>query len=177
MTRKVQARRDRLLDAIRAIGDHWSVAKVNEKAVVPKVDAAARERLARALDREGVVAAMLIGSQARGNPGPLSDVDIAYWHDPGLSSDESWDLRLALIGGAEEALKTSEVDMVPLNDAPPLMQQRAISGAIRLVERDRDERVRLETRAIIDYLDTQPLRDTLQEGMRRRIEEGRFGRR
>src|SRR5882757_2789629 len=114
--------------------------KIDEQARVPEVDAAARERLARALDRDGVVAAMLIGSQARGNPGPLSDVDIAYWHDPNLSSDERWDLRLALIGAAEDALRTNEIDMVPLNDAPPLMQQRAIDGAVRLVERDRDER-------------------------------------
>jgi predicted nucleotidyltransferase len=46
------------------------VVKLNEKARVP-VDDSARERLARAFDREGVIAAMLIGSQARGTPGPL----------------------------------------------------------------------------------------------------------
>jgi predicted nucleotidyltransferase len=52
--------------------------KIDERAHVPEVDAAARRRLARAMDRDGVVAAMLIGSQARGNPGPLSDIDVAY---------------------------------------------------------------------------------------------------
>lgn len=151
--------------------------KIDEKAVVPVVDAAARERLSDALHRDGVVAAMLIGSQARGNPGPLSDIDIAYWHAPELDRDERWNLRLELIGAAEEALGTSEIDMVPLNEAPPLMQQRAIRDGVRLVERDRDERVRLETRAIIEYLDTQPLRDALWEGLKRRIKDGRFGRR
>jgi hypothetical protein len=150
---------------------------MDEKASVPMVDPAARERLSDALSRDGVVAAMLIGSQARGNPGPLSDVDIAYWHAPGLNRDERWNLRLELIGGAEAALGTSEIDMVPLNEAPPLMQQRAIRDAVRLVERDRDERVRLETRAILDYLDTEPLRVALRKGLKRRIEEGRFGRR
>lgn len=150
--------------------------KVNERAIVPAVDGTARKRLGKALDQEGVVAAMLIGSQARGNPGPLSDVDIAYWHDPGLDRKQRWDLRLALIGAAESALSTSEIDMVPLNEAPPLMQQRSIRDAVRLVDRDRDERVRLETRAILDYLDTQPLRDEMARGLRHRIEEGRFGR-
>ncbi len=168
--------RGRLLDGTRAIGDHGDVVKVNEKAVVPEVDEAARGRLAKALDREGVVAAMLIGSQARGNPGPLSDVDIAYWHEPSLNRDESWNLRLALIGAAEEALRTSEIDMVPLNEAPPLMQQRAIDGAVRLVERDRDERVRLETHAVLDYLDTQPLRVAVRRRLKRLFEEDRFGR-
>lgn len=150
--------------------------KLNEKAEVPVVDDAARERLARAFDREGVVAAMLIGSQARGNPGPLSDVDIAYWYEPGLDRDARWQLRLDLIGAAEETLRTPEVDLVPLNEAPPLMQQRSIRDAVRLVERDRDERVRLETRAIIDYLDTQPLRDALRHRLKRLFEEDRFGR-
>lgn len=150
--------------------------KVDERAVVPPVDAAARERLSEVLDREGVVAAMLIGSQARGNSGPLSDIDIAYWHEPGLDRDERWDLRLTLVGAAEEVLRTSEVDLVPLNEAPPLMQQRAIRDAVSLVERDRDERVRLETRAILDYLDTQPLRDALRERLKRLFKEDRFGR-
>jgi predicted nucleotidyltransferase len=68
------------LDEIEVIRDDEAMAKVDEKAHVLRVDAAARERLAEALDREGVVAAMLIGSHSRGDPGPLSDVDIAYWH-------------------------------------------------------------------------------------------------
>jgi hypothetical protein len=152
------------------------VTKVNEKAVVPEVDAAARERLAIALDREGVVAAMLIGSQARGTAGPLSDVDVAYWHVAGLDRDERWSLRLALLGAAEDALGTGEIDMVPLNEAPPLLQQRAINGAVRLVERDQDERVRLETRAVLDYLDTEPLRLALRQRLKQQFEEDRFGR-
>jgi uncharacterized protein len=150
---------------------------MDEKATVPVVDADARERLGAALDLDGVVAAMLIGSQARGNPGPLSDIDIAYWHEPDLPREERRKLRLALLGAAEDALKTDQIDMVPLNEAPPLMQQRSIRDAVSLVERDRDERVRLETRAMLDYFDTQPLRDALRERLKSRIEEGRFGRR
>jgi hypothetical protein len=64
-----------------------------------------------------------------------------------------------------------------LNHAPPLMRHRAIGEGKRLVERDRDERVRLETRAILDYLDTAPLRAELGRGVRQRMKEGRFGRR
>jgi predicted nucleotidyltransferase len=170
-------RRGHSLDAMRPIGDDAGMVKLDERASVPEIDAAARERLAKALDREGVVAAMLIGSQARGNPGPLSDVDIAYWHDPGLDREARWKLRLALLGAAEEAARTSQIDMVPLNEVPPLMQQRSIRDPILLVERDHDERIRLETRAILNYLDTQPLRDAVREGIQRRVKEGRFGRR
>lgn len=149
----------------------------NERARVRPVDEAASERLAVALDREGVVAAMLIGSQARGEAGPLSDVDIAVWHGPGLDAAQRSRLRLDLIAAAEAALGTDEVDLVMLNGAPPLVRQRAMRDAIRLVERDPDERVRLETRAIIDYCDTVPLRAQLGSALRRRIEEGSYGRR
>lgn len=150
---------------------------IDEKSRVPSIDEAALERLSDALDRDGVVAAMLIGSQAQGTAGPLSDVDIAVWHDPDLDPRGRFDLQLALAGDAGRALGTDEVDVVMLNHAPPLMRHRAMRDGKRLVERDHDERVRLETRAILDYLDTAPLRAELGRGVRRRMEEGRFGRR
>jgi predicted nucleotidyltransferase len=153
------------------------MAVVDEKSRVPLLDAAALERLSRALDREGVVAAMLIGSQARGTVGPLSDVDIAVWHDPGLDPSARLQLQLDLSADACSALDTDEVDIVMLNRATPLMRHRAIRDGKRLIERDRDQRVRLETRAILDYLDTAPLRAALGHGLRRRMGEGRFGRR
>jgi predicted nucleotidyltransferase len=99
------------------------------------------------------------------------------WHDPGLDSRGRFELRLSLASDAGRALATDEIDVVLLNDAPPLMHHRAIREGKRLAERDRDERVRLETRAILDYLDTAPLRAELGRGVRRRMEEGRFGRR
>lgn len=150
---------------------------IDEKSRVPPIDEAALERLSRALDRSGVVAAMLIGSQASGNPGPLSDVDIAVWHDPDLDPRGRFDLQLSIAGDAGRALGTDEIDVVMLNHAPPLLRHRAIRDGKRLVERNHDERVRLETRAILDYLDTAPLRAELGRSVRRRMEEGRFGRR
>jgi uncharacterized protein len=150
---------------------------VDERSRVGQLDDAALRRLGEALDRDGVVAGLLIGSQARGNPGPLSDVDVAIWHDPGLDPRGRSDLRLEIAAGAARAVGTEEIDVVMLNDAPPLMRHRAIRDGRRLIERDHDERVRLETRAILDYLDTAPLRAELARGMRRRMREGRFGRR
>ena len=150
---------------------------INEKSRVPAIDEAALEKLVDVLNREGVVAGMLIGSQASGTAGPLSDVDIAVWHDPQLDARGRFDLQLALASDAGRALGTDEIDVVMLNHAPPLLQHRAIRDGKRLVERDRDVRVRLETWAILDYLDTAPLRAELGRGVRRRMEEGRFGRR
>lgn len=164
------------LDSIRPIRDDWDVTVVNEKSRVPELDDAALERLAAAFDRSGVVAAMLIGSQARGTAGPLSDVDVGVWHDPGMPAGPRFSLQLKLTKEARRALQTEEVDVVMLNQASPLLRQRAVRDAVRLVERDRGERVRMKTQAILDYLDTKPLRAELARGQRHRIEEGRFGR-
>jgi uncharacterized protein len=149
---------------------------IDEKSRVPPIDEAAVERLSRALDQEGVIAAMLIGSQARGTPGPLSDVDIAVWHDEGLDSASRIDLQLELAGAVSEALGTDEIDIVMLNRAPPLLRHRAVRDARLLVERDPVARVRLDARALLDYLDTKPLRVEMSWGLRKRLREGRFGR-
>lgn len=151
--------------------------KIDERAIVPPVTGERRARLRAALDVPGVVAASLIGSQATGRAGPLSDVDVGVWLDPELSRKERWELESALHLAAMKALDTPEVDLVVLNGASPLMRHRAMREGVRLVERDRAERVRLEARGLLDYLDTAPLRAMLNAGVIRRIDEGRFGRR
>lgn len=150
--------------------------KVDERATVPAVDGAARARLAAALHRPPVVSALLFGSHATGKAGPLSDVDVAVWLDPALQSAERHNVALELIGAAASALGTDEVQIVVLNDATPLLRHRAMRDGIRLVDRDRATRVTLEARALLEYLDTAPLRATLADGLRHRIAEGRFGR-
>lgn len=48
------------------------MAIVDERANVPPLDAGALRRFAAASDRDGVVAAMLIGSRARASAGPCT---------------------------------------------------------------------------------------------------------
>lgn len=131
-------------------------------------------RLAAALDRDGIVAGLLFGSQASGRGSDLSDVDVAVWLEP--SREPSLDLRLELTRAAARALGTDEIDLVILNDAPPLLRERAVAGQRLIVDRDPKARVRFEARALLDYLDTKPLRAELDRGLRHRVEEDRFGR-
>ena len=106
-----------------------AVTVVDQKARVPRLDRAALDRLAEALDREGVVATMLIGSQARGAVGTLFDVDIGVWHQRGIDAEARLRLRLDLTSAAARALGTDEVDVVLLNGATPLMRHRAVRDA------------------------------------------------
>src|SRR5947209_522733 len=92
--------------------DDSRMTKVDERAVVPEVDEAARGRLAAALDEPPVVSALLFGSHAAGTAGQLSDVDVAVWLDPGLSAAERDRRQLALTNTAARALRTSEVQLL-----------------------------------------------------------------
>jgi len=150
--------------------------KIDERSPTVTVDAEARRRLAAALDRPGVAAAYLFGSQARGAAGPLSDVDLAVVSDRSLPRSRRFDLQLELIGAATAVLATNEVDLVMLDDAPPLLRHRVIRDGLVLVDRDPSRRLTFQTRSVLEYLDTKPLRGELSRGLRHRLREDRFGR-
>ncbi|MBA3421620.1 MAG: nucleotidyltransferase domain-containing protein [Thermoleophilaceae bacterium] len=125
---------------------------------------------------DDVVAAYLFGSQARGEAGPLSDVDLAVWLDPSLERERRWRRQLELIGLGTSTLRTNEVQVIVLNDAPPLLAHRVLRDGIVLADSDPFQRVRFETGAIIRYLDTIPLREEMGRGLRQRMAEGTYGR-
>jgi uncharacterized protein len=141
------------------------------------LDRSSRDRLAAALDRDGVAAAYLFGSQARRRTGPLSDVDVAVWTQASLDARQRFDLRLELSAAATRALGGRVVDLVILDDASPLLRHRAWRDGELLIDRDPRTRVRDEARALVEYLDTKPLREQMATGVRHRLEEERFGRR
>jgi uncharacterized protein len=150
---------------------------IDERSRIPDLDAAAIERLATVLARPGVLAGFLIGSHARGAAGPLSDVDVAVIHADGLDPDERLRLRLGLLAGAADALKSEEVDVVLLNEASPLMRHDALREGVVLFDRDPEARLRFQLEAFHDYVDTEPLRELSSRRLRDRIREGCFGRR
>ncbi len=153
------------------------MAKIDQREAPVRLDRGARARLAAELDRHEVAAAYLFGSQAQGKAGGLSDVDVAVLLDASVDAKQRFSLQLELIAGATRALRSSRLDLVILDDAPVLLRHRALRDGEALLERDRARRVRFETRTILEYLDTKPLRADLARGVRRRLAEGTYGRR
>jgi predicted nucleotidyltransferase len=103
-----------------------------------------------------VIVAYLFGSQASGATTPLSDIDIAVLLEPDTPSPGR--LQAELISDLMLVLRRSDIDVVVLNTAPPLLKARAISGRL-LYCRDELARVRFEVAARREYFDTKPLRD------------------
>jgi len=150
---------------------------VDQRSRVPVLDDAAMTRLKACLDRDEILAAYLIGSQARGSAGPLSDVDLAILHDPELDPAQRLELRLAIAAAAGAALATTEVDVVLLNAAPPLLRHRALRDGVCLLDRDPRARIRFQIQTLNDYVDTRPLRELASHRLRRSLQEGTYGRR
>jgi predicted nucleotidyltransferase len=128
---------------------------------VETVDALRRILEARA----DVRVVYLFGSFARGDARARSDLDVGVVFSPVPPPGELDRLTTAL-----EAAAGRRVDLVVLNEAPPLIAHEVIRDGRRLVCADEDERVRFETRAIARYLDTAHLRRIQRDYLREWVE-------
>lgn len=118
---------------------------------------------ARVFERYPVVAAYLFGSQATGTATPLSDVDIAVILDADTTAPGS--IQVNLISDLTLALRRSDVDVVVLNTASPLLKERAISRGRVIYCGNPTARLRFEVAARREYFDTQPLRDAQDQAL------------
>jgi predicted nucleotidyltransferase len=120
------------------------------------IDTSLKARLAAIFQGRKVAFAYLFGSQAKGEVGPLSDIDIAVGFDESVASDQRFDLRLEVLGELTDLFKSDDIDLVVLNDAPPLLAHRVLKEGLLLFSADEKARLEFETRAVLKYLDWKP---------------------
>jgi predicted nucleotidyltransferase len=117
-----------------------------------------REHLAARAEDEGIAAAWLFGSVARGTARPDSDVDVGvlYREDPPRT--------LAGIGrvfGLEEALAEATglpIQVVNLNQAPVDLIVRVLRDGKLLVDREPLRRINFEVSSRKEFWDLEPYR-------------------
>jgi predicted nucleotidyltransferase len=130
-----------------------------------------RDEIARLLEADVRVAyALAFGSAARAASHAGSDLDIGVGLAPGARLDpiEIGDLIARL-----EAAAGRDVDLVDLGQAPPGLAYRAFRDGQLLFERDHARLVEHKTRAIVEYLDFEPVERALTEGALRAAGRGR----
>ncbi len=108
------------------------------------------------LKKLGVAAAYLFGSCASGRAGPLSDFDVAVLLKNSAKERDYFAVRLKLIALFSRHFKNQKVDIVILNNAPPLLAMNCIDGSKILFESDHFSRIDFETRTTMHYLDRLP---------------------
>jgi len=126
-----------------------------------KVNVADVERLARRIvrvlePRPEILEAYLFGSVARGEARAGSDLDIAVFVDRSRCPESPFGYRAALTTDLMSGLGTDGVDVVILNDAPPLLYHRVLRDGIRLLSRDLRATTTREARALSRYCDYLP---------------------
>lgn len=93
---------------------------------------------------EGVVSAYLFGSFAEGREHRESDVDLAVFLDRRIltSRRDRFEKRVELGSCLIHALGRNEIDILVLNEAPPLLARRVLREGIRVycddLDQDRD---------------------------------------
>ena len=127
------------------------------------------QALRRVIDAERAIrVAYLLGSCARGECGPTSDVDVA------LLADRAIDLMdLAAIAARLGTGIDRRVDVVDLRSAPPLLCRQVVAEGEPLLVRDALLRFDFEQEAVRRCEDTRCLRAQQQQLLRERLAHGR----
>lgn len=89
------------------------------------------QRLASSAEDE-VVSAFLFGSRVEGRGHRESDVDVAVLLRPELDRRQRFETRLRLTSELIAALHFNDIDLVVLNDAPPLLARRIVLDGERV---------------------------------------------
>jgi hypothetical protein len=125
----------------------------------PLVDALVRDPRVRLI--------YAFGSAVHDQAGPLSDLDMAVL----LAARPSWDEERELRARLTEV--APRLDLILLNDAPPVLRYEIITGGRCLFARDEREQAEFEITSLSRFLDFQPFRRIQQEYLRARVEERR----
>ncbi len=115
------------------------------------------ERLERVLQsHREVLEAYLFGSLARGDAASHSDVDIAVYVAEPRPEASAFGYRADLTAAVMAALGRNDVDVVVLNDAPPLLYHRILRDGVRILSRNLAETTIRAGRALSRYCDYVP---------------------
>ncbi len=126
------------------------------------------DELRNTLSKHRVNLAYLFGSHAKGETTSLSDMDIAVMFDSDADGRME-PLRLDLMG----LLGEEAIDLIDLKSAPPRLKYNVIKEGRVILGEDRSSE--FEVRAMKEYFDFKPMEEMYFEGMKKRIEEGKFG--
>ncbi|MGQ0652585.1 MAG: type VII toxin-antitoxin system MntA family adenylyltransferase antitoxin [Betaproteobacteria bacterium] len=116
------------------------------------------EKLRRALEpRAEILEAYLFGSQATGRAQAHSDIDVAVYIDRTRAQAGRYGYSADVVAELVDALHASDIDVVVLNEADPVLYHRVLRDGRRLFSRDLRATTTREGYALSRYCDHLPL--------------------
>lgn len=133
--------------------------------------------LAKLLEPRGeILEAYLFGSTATAPGQPHSDLDVAVYLGETRPAASPFGYAADLTAELMRGLGTDRVDVVVLNEAPPLLYHRVLRDGVRILSRDLAATTTREGRALSRYCDFVPQLAKIEAAHRTRTEGGHFGR-
>lgn len=142
---------------------------MDQAELIARIDAALHPR-------PEVLEAYLFGSRASGPTHAQSDVDVALTLDTSRAMHAPFGLAAEYSTLLISALGRNDVDVVILNEAPPLLYGRVVNRGIRVFARDLRATTVREGRALSRYCDYLPQLAKIEAAHSARIARGDFGR-
>ena len=119
-----------------------------------------------------IIFVYIFGGYGKGNASPLSDFDIGIYIEENLDTFEK---KIYLNSVITSILKTDEVDIVILNNAPCVLVYNILKTGKLLFSKDEKKRIGFVVKNIKEYFEMQYYLKIFREDMFKRIEEGRYG--
>lgn len=133
------------------------------------------DALREAVAIDEVELAVLFGSFAADDQGPLSDLDVAITFDDGVSRSRRFELLDALTVDIVTATAIEAVDLIDLDTVGPAIGYEALANGT-LLYGDRSAAIDLETTFLLRKLDFQPVKRAWDRALEARLRDGRYGR-
>ena len=115
------------------------------------------QRIASLLEpRPEVLEAYLYGSHALGRAQPHSDIDVAVYIDESIAEEGAFGYRAQLITELMAGLRSNDVDLLILNQAPPALYYHVLRDGKRVLSRDLAATTTREGYAVSRYCDFVP---------------------
>ena len=120
----------------------------------------------------GISSLVVFGSRAGGRPRPTSDLDVGVLPDT-WDSEGRRKLQTRLAVALADLAPGGRVDVVLLDEAPPLLRHRIVSSGRLLICRDREAWTNLLVGTMREHGDREWVYELLIPAQRRRLTEGR----
>lgn len=121
---------------------------------------------------DDVLLAYLFGSQARGQSGPLSDIDVAVLLVDAVDEACAFEKRLTLMDQISFLMRTNVVDVLVLNQSPVALAYRVVRDGVLVYCRDEAKRIEFVARTVGMYLDFKPILERQERAILERARKG-----
>ena len=121
--------------------------------------------------QEYVELAYLFGSAAKDKAGVLSDIDIGVYISNRITKAQRDQKRIELIAKLTTILKNNSVDLLIINDTPPVLNFEIIKPNVPILIKDHDLKLDVEQHIMSRYLDRKHHENFLNRTLLKKIME------